>query len=231
MNYAKGTFVLLFVFIATVCFIAYSYFTQPINMFVILPTIILSFIIFLTNFGEYTGAFIKQKNFLSAGGAIGVVVGTPIPHPGNLLTYRVSLFKRYVKDKSLVIKDNMFQNFAAMLSGTVIIGVTEKSYKFEEVGDKYLDAPEGCIFFNGTLKGVEVESKEEQMMKNIAHLDSVISNHSTIVEKSKAISGQAAKEQNQDMSDALKKISHSFKEISKATQPKIVKPGHDGGRE
>ena len=218
-KYTTGAIILIAIIIATFAYIAYSLFSAPITpMAFILPFITFIWLFFQGPFGEYTGFVLKRKNFLTDGGAIGVLRKIE-PCSGGLLIARVTTYRRFVKNKDLIIQEDAFGGVASMLSVTATIEIVDKAYKFEEVESKYCDAPEGTMFYHGTLSGIELPSKMKLLQKQLDYLDSVISKQETILEKAKTISSQESQEQNLNMLESSKKAAVLIRELAKAVGP------------
>lgn len=221
-RYSITSIILLFGFIAIMVYVIFSYWTQPIDPWALLPPIISFIFLWFSSgvVGEFVGFVIKQKNFITEGGAVGVLRSIT-HHQGGMTVARVTTYKRYVKNKELIVKEDALGGVASLFSATVTIEIPDKTYKFKEIESVYCDAPEGTVMYEGTLSGIKIPSVNDEFKKHIKYLTSVISKQETIVEKAITISSQEAQQQNLDMVESIKKATIALKDIMKAARPPV----------
>ena len=181
------------------------------NLYLIFVPFLFFMLIARNNGGEFLGAAIKTKNFTSSSGVIGAVVGIPQHHPGGYVTYKVNVYKRYVKDDKIIAKLGFFESLRQIscyfVDSTPTIEVFNKSSKFHDVPSEYCEAPEGCIRYDGCINSdINIPSESDLIKAKYDNLITKLSEIETIYLKAKQISSTSAQEQNVSMMDAAEKI-------------------------
>jgi len=218
-RYSTSSILLIFSFFAVMGYVIYSFMTLPLNPIAYILPFFTFFLVMLSgNLGEYTGFVLKNKNFITAGGGIGVVRSVNI-YGGGMIGYVVTTWSRTKGIKKWRKSEDTLGGFASFFSITSTIEITDKAYRFHDLPEHYCDLKEGAIFYDGTFNGIEIPNKYDHLLLQIDYLYATLSKAQTIFEKSKSIAAAAAQEANLDMLEAIKKTTIAISDIAKTMRP------------
>lgn len=219
MKYSIGTVVLLLGVIGILIYCTYSMMTFPMHPSAVIIVVIgVCWFIYSGNLGEFTGFVLKNKNFITKGGGIGVVRDVYI-HQGGMVTYEVTTWGRTKGVKERKRKENALGGFASFFSATTTVLVTDKAYRFHDLPEHFCDLREGVVFYDGTFSGIEPPSQYEELKLQLDSLFATLSKAQTIFEKAKSVAAASAQEANLDLLEAIKKAEIALAGIMKTTKP------------
>jgi len=213
-----GSIIIIVVFFGIILFFAWQSYSTPLRTFMNLSiTSILITILYISSF-EWNPLHINP-NFISADGAIGVVVSKPSYIGSRQYKMQASVKKRYV-DKPKYFTG--WQGFMTMLSSNVAVEVTGYKEDFLEVPS--IDAiHEGAIIYKKTLKGNYPSYKDIQETLDLKELQTNLVKLATTVERAKSTMVAESGEANR----ALMEVSQSVTTIMNELKSKdtVILPG------
>ncbi len=107
--------------------------------------------------GDWLDVFvIRPKQFMTASGLVGTMIGQPVPLPENRQKWTVSFNSSLIPAETKKKKLGGLWWLAGKATGVIIIEVIDKADKFRHIDQKDTENKNGCVLYMGRLDGQEL---------------------------------------------------------------------------
>jgi hypothetical protein len=169
----------------------------------------------------------SNKNFISLDGVIGVVDSPLMPLHGGRSKLVVTVKKRYAPEGWF---RNGFQGFMTSFAGAVQVPIKDHTEKFREIPIQSCGAPEGAIFYLGSISGKPLDDNYTYLMQKLDSTLSQLRAVESVYESNKELTNQLARGNNLDMIEANQKLAIILRELSEPFKPQNPIRPREGDR-
>lgn len=163
----------------------------------------------------------KNKNFLALDGSEATCVTTLQPEYGGKMSIVVAAKPAYVPEQFKMRLGGM-KGFLAFMAGRIHFRIEDDAWKFVDLKEPYLNAPEGAIIYLGSLdKNRPVQLLDKTLLDQLEYKDAIARKMNTLVAKATSQMAVDSKDQAESYKEALMGLVPLLSELMRTKEQNI----------